>query len=124
MEAGVREAAALAQKLSASAAAAAPTPADKNADGSTKTPEKIRAAAEAAAVAAAAASKIAAAAAAASARLEPGQFASIADALEAAEAGDTVVLGPGHHWEVGRVCGIDVGEGERGWGFPPPRVVI
>ncbi|CAN0293858.1 unnamed protein product, partial [Ectocarpus fasciculatus] len=31
--------------------------------------------------------------------LEPGQYKSIADALAAAEAGDTVVLGPGHHWE-------------------------
>ncbi|CAN0335219.1 unnamed protein product, partial [Hapterophycus canaliculatus] len=33
------------------------------------------------------------------ARLEPGQYKSIAEALAAAEAGDTVVLGPGHHWE-------------------------
>lgn len=61
---------------------------------------KVKAAAQAAASAAKAAAKAAAAAAAASARLEPGQYKSIADALAAAEAGDTVVLGPGHHWEV------------------------
>lgn len=95
VEAGVREAAALAEKLSA----AAPRAPAKKADGS-ETPGKVQAAAEAAATAAAAAAKAAAAAAAASARLEPGQYASIADALSAAEAGDTVVLGPGHHWEV------------------------
>lgn len=78
------------------------TPAgDKAADG-----PKAAAAAEARAEAAAAAKSAAAAAAAAGARLEPGQYASVADALGAAEAGDTVVLGPGHHWEVGWLWGL------------------
>lgn len=104
VEAGIREAAALAQSLALPVALAATTPlngvetpaADKDADG-----PKTAAAAEARAKAAAAAKSAAAAAAAAGARLEPGQYASVADALGAAEAGDTVVLCAGHHWEVG-----------------------
>ena len=117
VEAGVRDAAALAQKLAAAAAAmqnqsqtpaangggsAAPAAAAAAAGGGGGGGGggKSKAAAQAAASAANAAAKAAAAAAAASARLEPGQYKSIADALAAAEAGDTVVLGPGHHWEV------------------------
>lgn len=88
----------MADKLSAAVAAAVPAH-RKNADGS-ETQGKVKAAAQAAKTAAEAAKKAAAAAAAAGARLEPGQYASVADALAAAEAGDTVVLGPGHHWEV------------------------
>lgn len=61
---------------------------------------KATAAAVAKAKASAAAATAAAAAAAAGARLEPGQYASVADALLAADAGDTIILGPGHHWEV------------------------
>lgn len=125
VEAGVRDAAALAQKLAAAAAATQSQTQTPNAGAATPPAEgsaapaaaatpgtgggggKSKAAAQAAASAASAAAKAAAAAAAASARLEPGQYKSIADALAAAEAGDTVVLGPGHHWEVKLGAGAD-----------------
>lgn len=61
---------------------------------------QVQAVAEAAEAAAEAAAKAAKAAALAGARLEPGQYASVADALADAEEGSTLVLGPGHHWEV------------------------
>ena len=84
VEAGVREAAALAERLNIAASAR-----NKHGDESSQeTLDKLKAAT------------------AGRARLEIGQYVSIADALSAAEAGDTIVLGPGHHWEASALGAI------------------
>lgn len=87
VESGIQEAAALAQSLASAVPTLTPT-----ASGGVETPVSP------------VADGLKAAAAAAGARLETGQYASVADALAAAQAGDTVVLGAGHHLEVGVFC--------------------
>lgn len=100
----------MAQSLASSLPAVNGEAATATADGPQAT-----AAAEASAKAEAAARSAAAAAAAAGARLEPGQYATVADALEAAEAGSTIVLGAGHHSEVTFMF-FPLGAGGRGAG--------